>query len=302
MTEQKKVVLSDKDVEKMNETLISIRTGTGIGRFASYKRNEKTGNLVQTFRTTQEVCTGDIQSRGKIWCESDVFLLSYNGACPANKGSGGIEGGLYGEHHFSGDKVSLTWLKFMLDPVFSPWKMLFPFIHNINDVERINSDTGFIFTDVPKIPASALFTFCMAARFAQENNNRAILFKLLVDEGINPKIAYLTCHSFGVRTEYGEKSSVNSPTRSVSPPGHHFQMCGTGYIARAFYYERMKEDVAVGVTGCLRGNWGADNWWDYQHYTNTDVSKRFGRFTNKGTLIECAKHIQDYCEGKVDLL
>lgn len=244
-------MLSEKDYAKFEKVLNDLRTGTNACRFATYKVTDAGGTKQLKYRDSA-VCTGDYQSSSE-FDGVDYLLISFNGETPKDKGSGGIQGGIYDEYTFGGGEISATWLDFMLSED-GPWAELLPFIINKDDRSKINMETGFIIENPNEAPAEALFTFWMATRYAQENHHRAKFVHYLVhNHGLECRLAYLVAYAYSHIEGAGR-------VRVASPPRHTFQMQWLPLFAKSFYNNDTHPCAKVGEFG-LCGNWGANKWW-----------------------------------------
>ena len=137
------------------------------------------------------VCVAGINN-SKFWTDEKVgFAFAFNGESPKNSRADGCK--------LEGGPLSEKWLKFILGPE-SPFPDVLPHIDNIEDIEDINLNHGFIFgKDYLNVPAGQLRGFLIASRYAQEEHNRALNWSSLVELGVNPRIAWaLTMnYSFG---------------------------------------------------------------------------------------------------------
>src|SRR5690606_1011886 len=137
---------------------------SGLMAYAGFKANKK-GELKVSFKETHAACTGSLRYAPKAWDENegcDYLAIAFNGESPADIGPGHIYRG--SELTFEGGEVSLAWLKFLTDPN-GYWRDVLPFIANLDDLDLINNETGFIFTDLRNLPAEPTFNFLIATRW-----------------------------------------------------------------------------------------------------------------------------------------
>lgn len=129
------------------------------------------------------VCVAGL-NRVKQWKDEDkVLLFSFNGESPAcGRGFAPYKGG----------ELSKRWLEFLLGPQ-SPFPEVVKHIHNKDEIDEINAEGGFIFSPgYLEVGAGQLRGFLIASRYAQEQNDRAINWDLMVQHlKIDPLIAWV---------------------------------------------------------------------------------------------------------------
>lgn len=156
--------------------------GRGLTRGGWYSPEKK--KEIESFGT---YCTGPIKSSG-YWGRDDLtFFYCFNGEAPALSSDPNSE--------LKGGALSLKWLKYMVGEL-SPCPGVVAKIENLDDLERINAEGGFIISDYKNLNAGELCFFLITQRFCQEQNDRGEQWEFFVEEGIDPRIAFVMAHSF----------------------------------------------------------------------------------------------------------
>lgn len=252
-----------KEIEKW---MASARNRSGLMAYATFKIN-KGGLLVQTMHETHGACTGALRYSQQAWGEdgADYLAVCFNGESPGNLGPGTIYRGQ--SHDFIGGPISRAWLEFLTDPK-GYWRDVLPFIVNLDDLETINMETGFIFANLREMPAEPSFNFLIATRWAQEQNKRAVVWYDLIGKGIDPAIAFIAAHWY---KPDGSILSTPSHTIAYSPP----KTWAKKFFKRAPHVDFMKtgdkqRNSFVGLVGRI----GENSWFNHEK-TSLDMMEGF---------------------------
>ena len=157
-------------------------------------------------RNNYDYNTGKYTSKRRSYDDTVSFGLAFNGQSPANTGAptGKLKGG----------EVSLAWLKFILDPVESPWRDALKAVKNADDVDWINEAGGLIFEDFD-VGGNAMGGLVISTRFCQEHNSKAQFWHKLVLDGMHPRLAYIvacTCNASGNKVTLDGHMPLSSPS------------------------------------------------------------------------------------------
>lgn len=158
-------------------------------------------------RNNYDYSTGKYKNDLRNYDDNVIFGLVYNGESPKNSCSptGKLKGG----------EVSLAWLKFILDPVESPWRDALSAVTNAQDTDWINEAGGLIFEGF-KIGGNAMGGLVIASRFCQEHHDKAQFWHKLVLDGMHPRLAYIvacTCNTKGNKVTLDGHMPLSSPSK-----------------------------------------------------------------------------------------
>lgn len=286
--------ISPKLMEKYKTKLKAMRNGhNGLMRFQAY---ESVGdNLgVSVYSEMTAACTGTISRNLNLWRNPEATLLmSFNGQSPENVGPGGHRSASPGRV-YQGGSASKLWLEFILDEENSPWRSIVKHVANRKDVDFINEEGGFILTNLDEMWSSMIFSFLMATRFPGEQTNRVLFWEKLVNEGLDPKLAYLVVHAY------------NDSGTAQNYPRHSFHTCPTKAIAKRFYNidpvpDRLNSTLRPGDYK-LGGSLGSDRLWispeDVAHYQHYERTRNY-MFPSQPNLKAAIKLVADFVEAKV---
>jgi hypothetical protein len=286
--------ISPKLMGKYKAKLKSMRNGhSGLMRFQAYESvSDNLGVSVYTEMTA--ACTGVISRRLDLWKNPEATLLmSFNGQSPENVGPAGFTSAKH-THVYVGGSASKLWLEFILDEENSPWRSIVKHVANRKDVDFINEEGGFVFTNLDEMWSSTIFSFLMATRFPGEQTSRVLLWEKLVNEGLDPKLAYLVVHAYN---EHGGARNY---------PGHSFHTCPTKAVAKRFYNidpvpDRLNSTL-VATDNKLGGSIGSDKLWispeDVAHYQRYERMRDY-MFPSQPNLKAAIKLVADFVEAKV---
>lgn len=214
---------------KAEATLKELReNGTNLTRYAFM--NKKGKITKQDFGT---ICTGPMRGL-RNWGEDEALLYCFNGESHPNSSSP--------DGHLEGGALSLKWLKFITSEL-SPYREIAKACTNLDDLEKINAEGGFIIENYGELGGGAMLGFLIQTRFAQEQNQCAKQWSDLCDLGIDPRVAYFMAAAFVFDRKYEKVTMIDSM------PNHGGITCEPVYVARNWYHGYFPYDSKLGEKG-----------------------------------------------------